>query len=168
MRLRICLLLLLLASALFAGGCYTVLVHPEGAVLVDEYQNRKSCSDCHQASWFYHEDPYWYDANYYGTYYPYGWYDYYSRPWWYNDYWFYGGGGYGGGSGTVETGKRHLWTTPSLTAPDNISISPKGKAQEGTQSGSSSGSSQKPAQGKTQKQEEKKSEPEKKRHLWDK
>jgi len=167
MRLRICLLLLLLASVLFAGGCYTVLKHPEGAVLVDEYQNRKNCSDCHQASWFYHEDPYWYDANYYGTYYPYGWYDYYSRPWWYDDYWYYGGGPGGGSgeSGTVETGKRHLWTTPSLTAPDNISIPTGTKMQGGTQSGSTSGS-QKPTQGATQKEEEKKTE--KKRHLWDK
>ncbi len=164
MKLRICLLLLLLASALFVGGCYTVLVHPEGAVLVDEYQNRKSCSDCHQASWFYHEDPYWYGGDYYGTYYPYGWYDYYSRPWWYNDYWYYDGG-HGEGSGNVETGKRHMWTAPSLTPPDNISIQPRTKVQEGAQPGSTSGS-QKPTQGTQQKEEEKK--PEKKRHLWDK
>jgi len=158
MRLRAYLLLILLASSLFAGGCYTVLKHPEGAVLVDEYENRKNCSDCHQASWFYHQDPYWYGANYYGTYYPYDWYDYYSRPWWYDDYWYYSGSG-----APVEREGRHMWTPPSLRPPDNISTPPALKVPEGKQSEGTSGK-QTPSEGATQK--EKKTE--KKRHLWDK
>jgi hypothetical protein len=163
MRLKICLLLVLLVSALFLGGCYTVLKHPEGAVLVDEYSNRRDCGDCHQASWFYHQDPYWYGANYYGTYYPYGWYDYYSRPWWYNDYWFYWP--HEGSGGTVESGGRHMWSSPptTLRPPDNISLPPAMKVPEGKrQSGTSE--KQTPPESTGQKQKS----TEKKRHLWDK
>lgn len=163
MRLRICLLLLLLSSMVFVSGCYTVLKHPEGAMLVDEYQNRKSCGDCHDATWFYHQDPYWYGANYYGTYYPYGWYDYYSRPWWYDDYWYYGG--YGEGGRNVETGGRHMWSTPTLRPPDNISMPPAMKVPQGTPPSAPSGK-QAPTQSTKPREEEKK--PEKKRHLWDK
>jgi hypothetical protein len=110
--------------------------------------------DCHQESWFYHYDPYWY-----GTYYPYDWWGYYGRPWWYDDYWYYSGPGE---FEPVERGGRHMWSVPSLRPPDNLSIRPglrpsPPKAED---------SSKKKAPAKEP--SEKKKEPEKKRHMWNK
>ncbi len=157
MRLKFCLVFIVLLVALSAGGCYTVLKHPEGAVMADEYQQRRSCGDCHQASWFYHQDPYWYGGYYYGTYHPYSWYDYYGRPWWYDDYWYYSGRE----GEPVERGTRHMWSPPSLRPPEQINIPPALKVPESKQQGSSTQQTP-PEDSKKKEQEEKK-----KRHLWD-
>jgi hypothetical protein len=158
MSVRLCVLWIVLLSIVFVGGCYTVLKHPEGVALYDDYSERRSCSDCHQASWFYHQDPYWYGAYYYGTYYPYDWYYYYGRPWWYDNYWFY----YDSPSEPVETGQRHMWSPPSLRPPEQISIPPALKVPDTKQTEGSSGK-QTPSEDKKPKEKD-----QDKRHLWGK
>jgi hypothetical protein len=155
MSARICLVVAVLFVAVVAGGCYTVLKHPEGVAMMDEGYQRKSCMDCHQESWFYHYDPYWY-----GTYYPNDWWGYYGRPWWYDDYWYYSGAGE---YEPVERGRRHMWTVPSLRPPDNLGIRPGLKPPKST--GESSG---KKAPPKKSEDKKKKDSKKKKRHMWSK
>lgn len=147
----------LLILILAIPGCFTVLKHPEGVTMVDEYQNRKDCMDCHQETWLYHYDPYWY-----GSYYPGDWRYYYGRPWWYEDYWYYTPPG---GSEPVERGGRHMWTGPGLTAPQTPGIAPSLMGQENKSQQQSTGTQTAPEKKQeTQKKEEK----ETKRHMWTK
>ena len=157
MNAKLYLFVTFLALALVGSGCYTVLKHPEGVAMVDENQNRKSCMDCHQETWLYHYDPYWY-----GSYYPGDWRYYYGRPWWYDDYWYYTPPGE---TEPVERGGRHMWTEPGLRAPDNLGITPSLQGQEGKSQQESSGTKAPPESSKdTQKKQEK----ETKRHMWTK
>ncbi|UCF77753.1 MAG: hypothetical protein JSW03_06470 [Candidatus Eiseniibacteriota bacterium] len=157
MGARASLVMAAVILALVAGGCYTVLKHPEGVTLMDESYQRKSCMDCHQEAWFYHYDPYWY-----GTYYPNDWWGYYGRPWWYDDYWYY----YGTGEyEPVERGRRHMWTVPSLRPPDNLGIQPGFKPPA---PGSGEDTSKKKAPAKEPEDSKKEESKKKKRHMWTK
>ncbi|MCX5800399.1 MAG: hypothetical protein NTX17_03325 [Candidatus Eisenbacteria bacterium] len=147
----------LLLLALVASGCYTVLKHPEGVALVDESQNRKNCMDCHQETWLYHYDPYWY-----GSYYPGDWRYYYGRPWWYDDYWYYTPSGE---TQPVEKGGRHMWSQPGLTAPANPGVTPSVREKTTPSQQESSG---KDASSDASKDTKKKEEKETKRHMWTK
>jgi len=147
----------LLLLVLFLPGCFTVLKHPEGVTLVDEYQNRKSCMDCHQETWLYHYDPYWY-----GSYYPGDWRYYYGRPWWYDDYWYYTPPGQ---SEPVERGGRHMWTQPGLSVPQLPGGGPALMGQENKSKQQSSGTQPAP---ESKKETQKKEEKDTKRHMWTK
>jgi len=157
MNPRACVVVSLLLLALVTPGCYTALKHPEGVTLVDEYQNRKDCMDCHQETWLYHYDPYRY-----GSYYPGDWRYYYGRPWWYDDYWYYTPPGQ---TEPVERDGRHMWTEPGLRAPVNPGVVPSLMGQE---SKSQQQSSTKKTPPESSKDTQKKEEKEKERHMWTK
>jgi len=156
MNARIWVIFGLLLLLFITPGCYTMLQHPEGVSLVGEDQTRMSCMDCHQESWLYHSDPYWY-----GSYYPGDWRYYYGRPWWYEDYWYYYPPGE---TAPVESGGRHMWTNPGLRAPENLGISPAPKGQGTTTQEGSTGKTPPETSKETKKTEEKKTE----RHMWTK
>ena len=157
MSARVFLVVSLLLLAFVTQGCFTVLKHPEGVTMADEYQNSKSCTDCHQETWLYHYDRYWY-----GSYYPGDWGYYYGTPWWYDDYWYYPAAGQ---TEPVESGGRHMWSQPGLSAPLTPGVSPSLMGQESKSQQQSSGTQSPPENKKdTQKKEEK----ETKRHMWTK
>ncbi|MFH0777116.1 MAG: hypothetical protein V2A71_00660 [Candidatus Eisenbacteria bacterium] len=154
MSAKVFFVAVLLLATFAAAGCYTVLKHPEGTAMMDESYQRKSCMDCHASTQFYHYDPYWY-----GYYYPYSWWDYYGSPWWYRDYWYYGSPGE---SAPVEEGGRHMWSAPSLRAPDPSVYKPVVRPPEGK---SGEGSEKKPPES-SKTQEKKDEQKDKKRHMW--
>lgn len=156
MKSKISLALGLLLLLFILPGCYTMLSHPESMALVDENQNRKSCMDCHEESWLYHYDPYWYGSSYQGD-----WRYYYGRPWWYDDYWYYYPPGE---TAPVESGGRHMWNTPGLRAPETLGVNPTPKGQGTNTQQGSTGTKTPPENSSEKKTEEKKTE----RHMWTK
>lgn len=80
--------MLIVLTASFTAGCYTVLKHPRVEMAVEE-EGGQDCASCHDDADLYHfRDPF---MDPYG-YYDYGvtrWYGYYGIPWWYDSYWYY-------------------------------------------------------------------------------
>jgi|GEM_PF-2877326 len=124
-----------LLGILFLSSCYTVLKHPREVSMSDESGGRRSCADCHDQAFYYH-DPFMY--RYYDRY-PYSdrWYGYYYDPWWYDDYWYYDSGGEGL---PIERGERVRWGSSDLppppdrgatTAVESGSSAPKGTGSSG-------------------------------------
>jgi hypothetical protein len=107
---RICTLvaaIVVLATLVFFTGCYTVLQHPQQVAMTDDHGDRRSCSDCHDHAYSYH-DPYMY--RYYDRYsYHDRWYGYYYDPWWYDDYWYYDS--WDGESAALQKPGRGRWGT---------------------------------------------------------
>jgi hypothetical protein len=107
---------------------------------------RRSCSDCHESSFLYH-DPFMY-RHYDGTGYWDRWYGYYYDPWWYDDYWYYDS--WDGEGPRLMTGERTRWgdsaaraTPPERGATTEVGGSPSSTQPKPEGSGASgSGSSQ--------------------------
>jgi len=98
-------LLALVACLVCIQGCYTVLKHPAQVSMTDEHGGRRSCSDCHDQAYYYH-DPFMY--RYYDRYsYADRWYGYYYDPWWYDDYWYYDS--WDGQGPALQTDGRTRW-----------------------------------------------------------
>jgi hypothetical protein len=97
--------LVAVAGLAFLTGCYTVLKHPQQVTMTDEHGGRRSCSDCHDQAYAYH-DPFMY--RYYDRYsYHDRWYGYYYDPWWYDDYWYYDS--WDGNSPALQQSGRTRW-----------------------------------------------------------
>ena len=112
---RIHPVLILLVLALFAaGGCYTVLHHPQAYESTDGHYADKACADCHADADLYHYTE-GYGGSWYYTYPP-SWAYYYQSPWWYGDYWYYEPS-HDGPAAPTESG-RHLWNRGGASAPE--------------------------------------------------
>jgi hypothetical protein len=112
MKRTVCLLALtgvFLLGVACIPSCYTVLKHPRQVSMTDDHGGRRSCSDCHDQAYYYH-DPFMY--RYYDRYsYWNRWYGYYYDPWWYDDYWYYDS--WDGEGPPILEGGRTRWGTDS-------------------------------------------------------